>query len=181
MTRDQPSDEGRLRHRLPPLCNKSTPTRAIGFPDLVSSVTTEFGLDPGVLILEVTEAALPSLLAGDALHEVRRRGVPIAMDDFGAGLSSLTQLASLPVDILKMDRGFIGSMDTANGRRVVASVIRLANELGLTTVAEGVELAEEAATLREFGCALAQGYHFAHPMPVADLAMLLPRYAAAPV
>lgn len=167
------ADKGRDLRQL--FVNVSAHQLTDGFADLVSRVMTEYAIQPGVLTLEMTESAMPSLQANVALQDLRRAGVPIAMDDFGAGFSSLAQLALLHVDILKMDSDLIRATSTTNGRRVVDSVIALANDLGLTTVAEGVETKQEAAVVAQSACALAQGYHFAAPMIVADLLELLPR------
>ena len=132
------------------------------------------GIDPASLTLEITESALPDLSANRALRELRAAGIRIAMDDFGAGFSSLAQLAMLPVDTLKFDRDFIRGIHGDDGRRIVHAMIKLAGELGLSTVAEGIEHASEAEIVAAAGCALAQGYHFARPMPAAEVVRLLP-------
>ena len=157
--------------------NVSAHQLADGYADLVARVMAEFEIKPGVLTLEITESAMPSLQGNAALQEIRRAGVPIAMDDFGTGFSSLAQLAMLQVDILKLDRDLIRAVHRTKGRRVVDSVIALAHDLGLTTLAEGVETQEEATILGASACSLAQGYHFAVPMTAAELFELLPRRA----
>ncbi len=125
------------------------------------------------LILEVTETSLILDLpaAGDQLRQLRELGVRIAIDDFGTGNSSLGQLRSLPVDILKIDRAFIHAMtETSSGAAVVQSVVELGRALHLGVVAEGIETAAQAA---EFGRVspegLAQGFLFNRPMDPMDL------------
>ena len=139
------------------------------FADSVVRLTAELDVPAETLTLEITESALPTLQGNAVLGRLRDVGVRIAMDDFGAGYSSLAQLALQPVDVLKIDRDFIRGLRTDNGRRVIEAVIMLANDLGLTTVAEGIEAEWEADALRAAGCALAQGYHLAYPMPAHDL------------
>jgi len=89
--------------------------------------------------------------------------VRIAMDDFGTGYSSLSYLSRLPVDILKMDRSFLGAGNTDSG--LAAAIIAIGERLGLEVVAEGIEEPEQIGTLRELGCELGQGFLFARPMP----------------
>jgi diguanylate cyclase (GGDEF)-like protein/PAS domain S-box-containing protein len=140
-------------------------------PDLVDTVLltlVEAGLPPQVLALEVTESVL---IEADAttvrqLGQLRDMGVRIGIDDFGTGYSSLTYLKSLPVSFLKIDKSFVSGLVTdPSDRKIVAGVIRLAQALGLRTVAEGVEEAGQLAVLREFGCDQAQGYLFGRPRP----------------
>jgi len=123
-------------------------------------------LEPGSLMLEVTESAI----AGDqavllALEELREAGAVLAMDDFGTGLSSFSQLKDLPFDIIKIDKSFLADRPLKNGASaVITSVIALAHEMGRTVIAEGVEKEADALWLRELGCEYAQGFHFAPPM-----------------
>jgi diguanylate cyclase (GGDEF)-like protein/PAS domain S-box-containing protein len=140
-------------------------------PDLVDTVVLtlmEAGLPPQVLALEVTESVL---IEADAttvrqLGQLRDMGVRIGIDDFGTGYSSLTYLKSLPVSFLKIDRSFVsGLVDDPSDRKIVAGVIRLAQALGLLTIAEGVEDPAQLAVLRELGCDQAQGYLFGRPQP----------------
>jgi EAL domain-containing protein (putative c-di-GMP-specific phosphodiesterase class I) len=105
-------------------------------------------------------------------------GVRIALDDFGTGHSSLTLLHTVPVDVLKVDKSFVDNITMAGRHAVIATaLIQIADGLGLTAVAEGVETAEQAAELHRMGYRLAQGYHFGRP--AADLPVLMP--AALPV
>ena len=144
------------------------------FTSTTIDVLRHYGIDPTSVTLEITESALPDLSANRALRAMRDAGIRIAMDDFGAGFSSLAQLAALPVDTLKFDRDFIRGIHGDHGRRIVHAMIKLAGELGLATVAEGIEQPSEAEIVAAAGCSLAQGYHFARPMPAAEVVGLLP-------
>lgn len=100
------------------------------------------------------------------LRELQKRGAQIALDDFGTGFSSLSNLARLPVNVMKIDRSFITAMlESDNDRQVVNSVVQLARTLGKVVVAEGIETEEHRALLMMLGCELGQGFLFAHPMP----------------
>jgi len=99
------------------------------------------------------------------LADLRAQGVSVAIDDFGAGYSSLSYLKNLPFSKLKIDREFVTGVDQrSDSRAICAALIALARGLGISLVAEGVETAEEVATLRAMGCELFQGYFFARPM-----------------
>jgi EAL domain-containing protein (putative c-di-GMP-specific phosphodiesterase class I) len=93
-------------------------------------------------------------------------GVTIAIDDFGTGFSSLSYLAKLPVDTLKIDRSFVEMVSAPGGMTLVSVIINLAHALKLNTVAEGVETEEQLSQLRSLGCDEMQGYLFGRPMPV---------------
>jgi diguanylate cyclase (GGDEF)-like protein len=147
--------------------------------DLVERVAIaleESGLPASTLVLEITETTLmrdtdKGILTLSAL---RSMGVRIAIDDFGTGYSSLSYLQQLPVDILKIDQTFVAAIETANTDRSLApAMVSLAATLGLDVVAEGVETALQAETLRKVGCAHAQGYYFARPMDAEAMGQLL--------
>jgi EAL domain-containing protein (putative c-di-GMP-specific phosphodiesterase class I) len=108
------------------------------------------------------------------LGALRSRGVRIALDDFGTGYSSLAYLSKLPLDTLKIDRGFVKGM-TANAgdTTIVSTIISLAQALRLKVVAEGVETEEQAQLLRLLRCDQVQGYLFSRPLPAADIENLL--------
>jgi diguanylate cyclase (GGDEF)-like protein/PAS domain S-box-containing protein len=121
-------------------------------------------LPPSALVLEITESVMmaDTDLAVQRLHELKSLGVLLAMDDFGTGYSSLSYLSRFPVDILKMDRSFLSSEhDQAS---LAAAIIALGNSLSLDVVAEGIEVPEQIASLRDLGCELGQGFLFAKPM-----------------
>jgi len=125
------------------------------------------GLDPQSLILELTE----SVLLGDTqpiaatLQELRSRGVRMALDDFGTGYSSLGHLRDFPVDIIKMDRSFVAGIGTgvADGA-ILRTIIGLAGSLGLMTIGEGIEHAEQLAALNAMGCQAGQGFYISKPL-----------------
>ena len=118
-------------------------------------------------MLEITERVImeePEVVMG-TLERLKAIGVRLAIDDFGTGYSSLAYLKRLPVDILKVDRAFVDGLGTcAEDGAIVAAIIGLANTLGLSSVAEGVETEEQFLALRELGCDAAQGFHLAAPL-----------------
>lgn len=144
-----------------------------GFSQRLAALCAEHGFAPGRLTLELTETALAgddtALLQG--AMRLREMGFKLAMDDFGAGYSSLQRLADLPFSELKIDRSFVnGAAASARQRAILASMCTLAQRLGMDCVAEGIEYPHELALLRELGCTVGQGYLFAAPMEGFDLA-----------
>jgi EAL domain-containing protein (putative c-di-GMP-specific phosphodiesterase class I) len=137
------------------------------------------GLDPQSLVLEITETAIMERLdaAITILTELRRLGARLALDDFGTGYSSLSYLQRLPVDILKIDRSFVAGVARSTEDSALArGILTLGQTLGLETVAEGIETAEQLAALRDLGCQLGQGYFFARPLGPAAVDALLERH-----
>lgn len=151
-----------------------------GFADQAAAIVRAHGVAPSRVTLEITESALPDLQGDRCLEQLRAAGFPLAMDDFGAGFSSLSQLGVLPVSVLKFDREFLRSAETPHGRRILSALTAVARDLGLTTVAEGVETATELAVVRAAGCDLAQGYHLGAPMTAAELWRVLGAAVPAP-
>lgn len=142
----------------------------------VEDAMTASGIDPHLVTLELTETVLAEnqLAAGQYLARLRELGCKVAMDDFGTGYSSLAYLASLPVDIIKVDRSFVMGLGQQESSLVlVRTVIQLARSLGLSTVAEGVETLDQAEILRDLGADRGQGYLFAKPLSSSDLLALL--------
>jgi diguanylate cyclase (GGDEF)-like protein/PAS domain S-box-containing protein len=143
--------------------------------DVISDVEdalSESGLEPQLLTLEITESMLiddPDI-AVVKLKELRALGVRVAMDDFGTGYSSLSYLSRFPVDVIKMDRSFLRPDTTREALDLSSAVVALGSSLALEVVAEGIELDEQLSRLRDLGCELGQGFHFAHPMESAHLA-----------
>jgi diguanylate cyclase (GGDEF)-like protein/PAS domain S-box-containing protein len=145
----------------------------LGNRGFVGEVEKIIGVDPwagDALELEITE----SLIMADVRHSVaslqklRSKGVTIAIDDFGTGFSSLSYLAKLPINTLKIDRSFVADLATASEScMLVAMIINLAHSLKLAVVAEGVETAEQAGMLRELGCDNVQGFLYSKPIPGA--------------
>jgi diguanylate cyclase (GGDEF)-like protein/PAS domain S-box-containing protein len=149
--------------------------RELTHPDAVTTVlgaVRRTGVDPGALTIEVTEStAMADRDTGfRALRDLSGEGVHVAIDDFGTGYSSLDQLRRMPVDMVKVDRSFVGGMSTdTTDRELVAAVIGMGRALNLDVVAEGIETEEQAAALREMGCGYGQGYLFAKPLPPEEL------------
>ncbi|MDQ8044288.1 MAG: EAL domain-containing protein [Solirubrobacteraceae bacterium] len=143
------------------------------FPDTVRRILAEHDVDPSSVCLEVTETAI----LGDAetttrtLAELTEIGVGLAVDDFGVGYASLLHLRQLlPVHTLKIDKSFVdGVLEGVEDAAIVEGVIRLAHSLGLDVVAEGVEHAEQADQLLDWGCEVGQGYHFDRPLPAGEI------------
>jgi diguanylate cyclase (GGDEF)-like protein len=166
-------------HAVPVAVNLST--RCLldaDLPDLVERLLAEHGVPARMLRLEVTESAV----MGDAarcmavLQRLHDLGVKLSIDDFGTGYSSMAYLRRLPVDELKIDRSFVLGMTTTSADAVlVRTAIDLGHNLGLTVVAEGVEGAEHVRALQALGCDIAQGYHYARPMPGDRMTELLDR------
>ncbi len=133
----------------------------------ISANLKEAELDPRFLKLEITESHLManSELAETILHRLQDLGVEMSLDDFGTGYSSLSYLHRLPVKFLKIDRSFIGRMGGSDeSREIVLTIIRLAQNLKMKVVAEGIETMEQLTELAEMGCEYGQGYLFAPPL-----------------
>ena len=142
-----------------------------GWIDSVAAVLRTSGMPPASLQLEVTE----SLAAQDQdtqvrLHELKALGVKLALDDFGTGYSSLSSLHLLPVDTVKIDRSFVCLADTSFHHRVlIEATVKVAQSLGMTTVAEGIETRSQLDVVREQRCDKVQGYYFSRPLPAPEL------------
>lgn len=144
--------------------------RQFAQPDLaaqVRAVISETGVDPRCLRLEITEGAMigdMDRVAG-VLREMQELGVRVSIDDFGTGYSSLSYLHSLQMDLLKIDRSFVGGMArNEESLQIVRTIMSLAHNLGMDVVAEGPEDAEQVAQLRSVGCEFGQGYYFSRPV-----------------
>jgi diguanylate cyclase (GGDEF)-like protein len=150
--------------------------------DTLDRVTRAHGIDPGLFEIEITEEAIvDTLVAGEQLKHIELSGYKLAVDDFGAGHSSLAYLVSLKVDRLKLDRRFVENIETSRqNQEIVGALAGLGRALSMDIVAEGVERAEEAETLRSLGCPAAQGYYFARPMPADMIATWLETRALTP-
>jgi len=141
------------------------------FPATVARLLREAGAEPSDLRLELTEHTVMSDAAGAtaALTEIRRLGVGLSLDDFGTGHSSLTRLRDLPVDELKLDRGFLRTTAAEADIAVIRAAVSLGHDLGLTVVAEGIEDAGQWHLLRTMGCDLAQGFFVAPALRPLEL------------
>jgi EAL domain-containing protein (putative c-di-GMP-specific phosphodiesterase class I) len=145
-------------------------------PARLMSALSEHGIEAAALTIEITEDLyFDNLdLARAVLNLLRQNGIRVAIDDFGSGYSALSYLRELAIDEVKLDRDFIAPiLVDSRAAAVVRAVVNLAHELGLTTVAEGVENAETAARLREYGCDVGQGYFFSPPLSAEGVVDLL--------
>lgn len=152
-----------------------------GFLNEVQGLLEKAGTAPSSLELELTESMLMADMevSIQVLQAFRDQGYRIAIDDFGTGFSCLNYLRRLPVNILKIDQSFVRDMQTDGASlAIVSSIIRLADSLGMETIAEGVETAEELAILHGQGCHLMQGYHFSKPLPATDFELWLKRWTS---
>jgi EAL domain-containing protein (putative c-di-GMP-specific phosphodiesterase class I) len=142
----------------------------------IATVIRAVGIDPRRVTLEVTESSLmhdPDRMIR-RLDELRTMGLTLSMDDFGTGYSSLSYLRDLPIDVVKIDRSFVGGVARTDEEwALVTAIVRLAKSLGKRTLAEGVETPAQLAHLRALGCDLAQGYLFGRPLPAAEFEDLL--------
>jgi diguanylate cyclase (GGDEF)-like protein len=139
------------------------------FPGEVEEALKKSGLPPSALTVEVTETLLMTDRADarDGLDQVRALGVRIAIDDFGTGYSSLSWLARLPVDVVKVDKGFVAALGLVDRQSaIVDAMIHLAHTLGLEVVAEGVETDAQLMYLARLGCDTAQGFLLGYPAPL---------------
>ena len=147
----------------------------------VSQILVQTGADPERLRLELTE----SIMVRDVddvvakMSALRRQGVGFSLDDFGTGYSSLAYLKRMPIDQLKIDQGFVRDILTDHNDAAIARmVIVLAESMGLSVIAEGVETQQQRDCLAALGCHEYQGYLFGRPVPVKDFEAVLLRAAA---
>ena len=143
----------------------------------LKGIVNDAGLDPGELLLEITESAYTENAKQiiDVVTAIRESGFHIEMDDFGSGYSSLNMITALPIDALKFDLQFIRTAFLEHkDTRLLEAVIGLAKSLGLPTIAEGVETAEQMLALRGMGCDIVQGYYFSKPLPAEEFEKLIP-------
>lgn len=172
LTRDVPGSES-----LSLSVNLSA--RQLSNPLLVEAIRDAIassGLSMGRLTLEITESAIMEDVTNTilVLSRLRNMGAKIAIDDFGTGYSSLSLLSDIPLDVLKIDRAFVIDVARRPERaRLIRSILLLARDFGLHTVAEGVESSDQLQLLQQLGCQAAQGFYMAQPMPVGRLAELL--------
>jgi diguanylate cyclase (GGDEF)-like protein len=146
--------------------------RSPGLMQVIVSALAASGLAPTRLEIEITESVLlhnkEATLA--VLHQLRALGIRIAMDDFGTGYSSLTYLQSFPFDKIKIDRSFVKNItENSSSLNIVRAVAALANGMGMTATAEGVETAEQLHSIASEGCTEMQGFLFSRPLPVAEI------------
>lgn len=138
-------------------------------PDMVHGVLCDTGLSTKRLGLEITESFLVREESRSVLHALRSSGVHLSIDDFGTGYSCLSQLQELPLNTIKIDRSFVMHLEPGGvPSPVIETIINLARELGMTTIAEGVETEYQAQALRKMGCSVFQGFLYSKALPADD-------------
>lgn len=173
----------------PPLTvNVNLSTQQLSQPDLVAQVQRildETGINPNTLKLEITETAVMENLetAGVVLKQLKNLGIKLCIDDFGTGYSSLAYLHNFPIDTLKIDRSFISRIDPETDiskldseteqLEIVQAIIKLAENLGINVVTEGVESLRQLTQLRALNCGYGQGYFFSQPLDVEAIEHLI--------
>jgi diguanylate cyclase (GGDEF)-like protein len=143
-----------------------------GFVDDVRDALASSAIDPASLTLEITETTLMRDVheACARLQEIKALGVRVAIDDFGIGYASLSQLQRMPIDILKIDRSFVAALaDGRQSRELLEAIVGVGRSLSLTVIAEGVEEHSQQAILEQLGCGLAQGFLLGHPCSAVDV------------
>jgi diguanylate cyclase (GGDEF)-like protein/PAS domain S-box-containing protein len=156
------------------LSSKQLPQR--NFVAQVEQILKQTNLQPQSLKLEITESAIMERpeAAADVLKQLRQRGIQLCVDDFGTGYSSLAYLHQFPIDVLKIDRSFIHQIDEqSEGLAIARAITTLAESLGLSVVAEGIETAKQVQQLQELRCDYGQGYFFSKPLNQQAVEMLL--------
>jgi EAL domain-containing protein (putative c-di-GMP-specific phosphodiesterase class I) len=160
-------------HQLPVAVNISMDDLiALDFPDVAATLAASVGIEPALLTLEVTEGQVMRQLSTvlDVLSRLSLKRFRLAIDDFGTGHSSLAQLRDLPFDELKVDRGFVHGASADGTRRAICSAsLRMAHQLQMQVVGEGIEDRDDWDFLSQLGCDVGQGYYIARPLPAADV------------
>ena len=157
--------------------------RQLADPDFTAGVLDALiDIPPHAIVLEITESSAMADLAQacSVLATLRQHGLRIAIDDFGTEYSSLSRLALVPFDILKIDRSFVSRVQTPEGRAIVTAIHAMARALGKTTVAEGIETREQLQALTEIGCDRVQGFLTGRPVPLDELLADTPSSTSVP-
>lgn len=146
--------------------------------NLVDTVTRQLqnvGLPASRLVLEVTESSLVTDDVGsiEMMQALRSKGIALSIDDFGTGYSSLGYIQQLEFDVLKIDKSFVDDVAKEGSQKVLATIMDLARNLGVKTVAEGIEEIEQIEALRAMECPYGQGYVYSRPVPRDEFRHLL--------
>ena len=136
--------------------------------DDVATALRRSGIDPGQLVVEITETVLVEGFAVENLHELHRLGLTLSLDDFGTGHSTVEQLSRLPVDVVKIDRSYL-DVSTATSRELFRTMVDAVHAFGLPVLAEGVEHTDQLELLRETGVESAQGFALGRAMTSAQV------------
>jgi EAL domain-containing protein (putative c-di-GMP-specific phosphodiesterase class I) len=142
----------------------------------IAQVLNETELNPNCLKLEITESVIMSNAeeAIDTVRRLRQMGVRVSIDDFGTGYSSLSYLHRFPIDTLKVDRSFVNRIGNEDEHaEIIQTIIKLASNLGMDVVAEGVENAEQLNFLRQINCNYGQGYYYSRPVESSAAAEMI--------
>lgn len=137
----------------------------------IRNIISEFQVNPALLQLELTESCIMQTpeLSNHTMYQLKKSGLSIALDDFGTGYSSLSYLRSFPLDVLKIDRGFVKDVTSnPDNAAIVTTIITLAHNLGLKVICEGVETKEQFDFLKGHACDEIQGYYYSRPIPPVD-------------
>lgn len=153
-------------------CHLNSPN----FTKRLEELVARYGVPKNIIEMEITESVFSDedRAAVTLMDDLKNHGFTISMDDFGSGYSSLNLLRELPIDILKIDKGFIDKTDDSDKSKVIVEeIISMATKINIRTVCEGVETVEQRDFLKQAGCNIAQGFFYARPMPQADFEKLL--------
>lgn len=146
------------------------------FVEILKQVIAKYNVPVNLIEIELTESAFMEnqLEIVHIMEKLKKAGFRLSMDDFGSGYSSLNLLAEMPVDVVKIDKGFLRHHDILGKERIVVNnIVKMVNELGLEVICEGVETNEQARFLRSIGCVNAQGYLYSKPIPLKKFERLL--------
>ena len=144
--------------------------------EIISDLDSKYQINRDHIHFEITESAYVNTEVNitEIIDRIRAMGYKVAMDDFGSGYSSLNSLKDIPIDILKLDMGFLrGGNNVERGKEIIAYMIGMAKALGFETVAEGVETKEQADFLTERGCDIIQGFYYSRPVPVEQYEQMI--------
>lgn len=140
------------------------------FIETIRVLSEKYNVDRDLIHFEITESAYTRHQSRliNMVDMVREMGYKVAMDDFGSGYSSLNTLKNVPIDILKLDMGFLSEDNETKGEKIIKNVVTMASELDLDMISEGVETKEQADFLMYVGCDVIQGFYYSKPIPVAE-------------
>lgn len=143
---------------------------------ILTGIADAYGVSTEFIEIELTESLMHHDIHNliETMLSLKKAGFKISIDDFGSGYSSLNMLKDIPADVLKIDKEFLSrSTENPKGAIILSSIVTMAKQLNLRTIAEGVEIIEEVTMLKRIGCEMVQGYYYAKPMPVNDFNDLL--------
>ena len=141
----------------------------------VEKILSRYDFDPSLIEIEITETVgeIEKETLRTVIQSLKRLHLRISLDDFGTKYTNLSMLTVADFDVLKLDRSLIqGLVDSAQNQIIVASIISMCHQLGVSVIAEGVETEAQRDKLRQLGCSLGQGYFYGKPMPVGDFRTL---------